>query len=171
MATATSNRWRWRCSRGRSKLIKNTLPRFWKFVTVSPECWEWAGHKTYDGYGVFHLSRESRPRRIVAHRFAWQSFNGVIPIGLKVCHRCDNPSCVRPDHLFLATPSENQQDCIAKERRPNDPSVALPKLSWSLARKIRRNWIKVPIHHLALRLSVSRKLIRKVRQGIAWKGA
>ncbi len=139
--------------------------KFWRKVSYGGECWEWQGTKTHDGYGQFML----QGKRWVTHRLLWHMLKGPIPAGMSVCHQCDNPSCVRIDHLFLATQQENQLDCINKKRRPRKPSCALPKLSLGLAGKIRREWKDVPTAHLAERLNVSRALIRKVRQGRAWK--
>ena len=85
--------------------------RFWSKVDLSGECWVWTGTKA-GGYGRFYLNRRMMP----AHRYSWTETSGPIPDGLMVLHKCDNPSCVRPDHLFLGTQSDNMLDASAKNR-------------------------------------------------------
>lgn len=94
--------------------------RFWSYVyidTVGSGCWEWFGTKnkrpSMPAYGVFSLTH-GKPVR--AHRFAWESVHGPIPAHMDVLHRCDNPPCVRPDHLFLGTHADNMADRDAKGR-------------------------------------------------------
>lgn len=77
----------------------------------SPGCVLWTGYVDKNSYGKASGGRW-------AHRLAWEKANGPIPRGLWVLHRCDNPPCVNPDHLFLGTNQENQLDCGAKGRRP-----------------------------------------------------
>lgn len=90
-----------------------TEERFWRKVQMTENgCWEWTGAKTNCGYGHLRLNN----RNIAAHRFAYMLVNGAIPGGMVICHRCDNPSCVRPDHLFLGTVQENMRDCRDKGR-------------------------------------------------------
>ncbi len=88
--------------------------RFWQQVAIIPEhsCWEWLGAKSPKGYGTFGANR----KHFQAHRFSWQIHFGPIPDGLLVCHKCDNPSCVRPEHLFLGTALDNTRDMINKGR-------------------------------------------------------
>ena len=89
--------------------------RFWLYVLKGPDCWEWQGSRHGPaGYGYFKAWPDRSPVR--AHRFIWELLNGPIPDGFEVMHKCDNPPCVRPDHLKLGTSLNNCQDKIAKGR-------------------------------------------------------
>lgn len=100
-------------------LVKPLLERFWKHVGERPEigCWLWIGKRTHDGYGQIRLGG-GQGTHVMAHRVSWELHFGEITNGLLVLHRCDTPSCVRPDHLFLGTHRDNTQDSIQKGRRP-----------------------------------------------------
>ena len=97
--------------------------RFWSKVRKTEGCWEWAAGRITDprgksGYGNFYIgAKDGKKIEAVAHRVAWELTNGAIPEGLKVLHECDNPGCVRPDHLFLGTQKDNIADMISKGRR------------------------------------------------------
>lgn len=86
----------------------NMRERFYDRARRSDGCWSWLG--TVDGCGYGRLGSVS------AHRVAWELHRGPIPVGMCVCHSCDNPSCVNPDHLFLGTHGDNARDMVAKGR-------------------------------------------------------
>jgi hypothetical protein len=86
--------------------------RFWRNVQKTPTCWLWTGAYQKPGYGKIGDGSHSK----YAHRVSWELQAGAIPHGLQVLHRCDNPQCVRPDHLFLGTQADNVADMYAKGR-------------------------------------------------------
>ena len=86
--------------------------RFWARVQKSDGCWLWTGGRKSKGYGSLGHARQT----LQAHRLAYEFTYGKIPDGLAVLHTCDNPPCVRPDHLFLGTHLDNSRDMIAKGR-------------------------------------------------------
>lgn len=123
------------CSRGCAYASRVVLPsvRLWRYVDKSgpvpahcPElgsCWLWTGTKDSYGYGYFQVAPRT-PRK--ASRVSWELANGPIEGGLWVLHKCDNPPCVRPDHLFLGTAQDNTDDMIRKgRRRSGGPLVPL----------------------------------------------
>lgn len=75
-------------------------------------CWVWMGTTTKKGYGKLMINYKT----IRAHRLAYEVFKGPIPENILVCHKCDTPACINPNHLFLGTPNDNIQDIIIKKR-------------------------------------------------------
>jgi hypothetical protein len=87
--------------------------RFLVHVEVTPTCWLWIASTKPNGYGQVRR----RGRTLLAHRLAYELFVGPIPAGLSVLHRCDEPACVNPAHLFLGTHDDNMADMVAKGRQ------------------------------------------------------
>lgn len=94
------------------QFTERELERFWDKVHKSDGCWNWTASKYPDGYGAINIRRKCRP----AHQISWLIHYGEIPNGCEVCHHCDNPACVRPDHLYAASHSQNVKDMHIKGR-------------------------------------------------------
>lgn len=93
--------------------------RLWSKTIRGNGCWEFFGSKAYCGYGrvSYFVNGQKIQGHISAHRLSYLLDRGSIPEGLFICHHCDNPRCVRPDHLFAGTPKDNVQDMLRKGRK------------------------------------------------------
>jgi hypothetical protein len=144
---------------GRTKPIEE---RFWKFVDKGKddECWNWIGAKKDNGYGVIGLGK----KLIRAPRLSYTIAYGEIPEGKFICHRCDNPSCVNPKHLFLGTNQDNMNDMCDKGRQ-------LRKLTIEEVKKIKQILIygnKTQVE-IGIMFNVDNTTINKIAKGINWK--
>lgn len=151
-----------------------SIANFWNKVQKTDDCWIWAGARNKDGYG----SARAGSRTVGAHRLAWLLAYGSSPGSLCVCHKCDNPSCVRPDHLFLGTIKDNNTDRSMKgrtrtrwtpERRQPADRNPNSKLSTAAIQDIRQRRIKGErLAALAQAFGVDQSTISKVCRGETW---
>lgn len=137
---------------------------FWTKVAKGDGCWEWTGKHTGKGYGLFWNGKVSAP----AHRYAWIIANGPPPDGMFVCHRCDNPKCVRVDHLFLGTNADNIADRTAKGRQAKGERSGGARLNPDLVRAIRARSKVDTYAVLAEKFGVSRNAVKYVVTGMSW---
>jgi hypothetical protein len=142
--------------------------RFWAKVQKSDGCWLWQASVRWDGYGQFRLSTHVLEK---AHRVAWLLVRGPIPDGKAVCHRCDDPACVRPDHLFLGTQAENIADMVAKGRGARGAMLPVSRLNPEAVRSIRERYAMggVEYQDLARLFGVSRRTIGDAVQRRTWR--
>jgi hypothetical protein len=140
-------------------------------ATDNLSCWEWTGAKNNKGYGMFMLES---PNKIPASRAAWILFRDQIPEGYSVCHHCDNPGCVNPEHLFLGTHADNMHDMHHKGRhkyvvhRGSNNGVA--KLDEAKVSEIKRMLrAKVPHKTIAKMFGVASSGISHIATGRNWR--
>lgn len=153
---------------------KPALDRFWDQTKrgADNECWSWTGAKTKSGYGAFMVNY----RYISAHRFSYELHRGPIPDRMFICHTCDNPACVNPNHLFPGTPRDNMLDKTAKGRGRAGfrgfPSEQHPRarLTWEKVdtiREQRRNGAK--LIELARQYGISTTQVSDIARWRSWR--
>lgn len=103
------------CSTKRARIPPQI--RFWRWVTKTETCWLWTGRLDTNGRGRLRITTGyKQSKTVLASRLSWELHSGEIPLDMVVCHHCDNPACVRQDHLFLGTQQDNVRDMVEKKR-------------------------------------------------------
>lgn len=142
--------------------------RFWEKVDKRgpDECWSWTGSRNGAGYGKLGGEEGSQ----YAHRVSYELANGVVPDGLYVCHHCDNPPCVNPDHLFLGTSQDNADDMVSKGRGARGERSRNAKLTSIQVIEMRELYATGTITKtdLARKYNVTRSAIRRIVNGEGW---
>lgn len=166
--------------------------KFWSKVDTSGDCWLWTAARDRKGYGRFHTTYGTgKPHHLGAHRMAYILAYGDIASDLEVCHRCDNPPCVNPDHLFLATHAQNMADQYAKgrnspppheygsqhwhnrmpEKTPKGEKHANAKLTLEQVKDIRASYVagRLSLQQLANQYGVTKSCIHSIVKDKGWK--
>lgn len=141
--------------------------RLWSQPEPMGGCWLWLGWTSHYGYGGTGYAGE----KLAAHRLSFRAFVGPTR-GKYVCHKCDVPPCVNPDHLFLGTPKQNMRDMISKGRArfPSGERCWRSKLTWGLVREIRgRHTQGEGKKELAAAFGVSWSQIHGIVEGNYWR--
>lgn len=147
--------------------MKSLSERFFSFVEKRDNgCWIWMGAKQSKGYGLFTRNYKSH----LAHRISWEFTYGFVPEGLVICHRCDTPSCVNPEHLFLGDNKDNALDKMKKGRHVQ--AYGNTKLRLEDVLEIRKLWMSGTLSQLELadRFGVKHSCIGRIINTDKWRG-
>jgi HNH endonuclease len=142
--------------------------RFWRSVKKSKDCWLWTGKKAGNGYGQIYDSGYK-----YTHRFSYEIHKGKIGKGMCICHTCDNPPCVNPDHLWEGTRKQNSKD-MSKKGRHGDltgEKCGKSKLTWSQVAEIRNLYKpgEITMKQIAVKYGLGYTTIQAILRNKTWK--
>ena len=154
--------------------MEKIVKRFLSNISIAGNgCWDWSARRSQHGYGWFYYNKKQR----IASRVSWELHHGEIPKEMCVCHKCDNPACVNPDHLFLGTHQENMRD---RDRKGRNKCGSLPiargeqhsfsKLKDEDVREIRNLYSQGMLQReIGKRFGIVRQNVSKILLGQRWK--
>jgi hypothetical protein len=159
-------RW-WKATPPEQRVPPTASERFWSKVEKTQGCWLWHGGGHESGHGVFTVDRKPVP----ASRFALEGALGYPPPeGTEVCHRCDNPPCVNPRHLYYGTRQQNMDDAWARGRMPVGSQRAAAKLREEQVVALRERYAGgADARELAAEYGIAVTTLRHIVLGLKWK--
>lgn len=159
------------CTR-QCQIDEDTSERFWEKVQKgSPEsCWEWQSCRLFSGHGFFQIKYKGKASRKLAHRQAWELTYGPIPTRKQINHKCDNPPCCNPHHLYCGTQAQNVQDMVDRGRNKalQGNQHPLAKLTGESVRQIRQLKGTISNRKIAKQFHVSSVLIGRILRNKIW---
>lgn len=147
------------------KFYRDVEGKLSNFDISTGGCWVWKGNKTHDGYGRVRF--EGKKRR--AHMVSYEHFFGKIPEGKMICHKCGNPLCINPEHLYAGTASDNYADMVRHGRanRPKGRQIHTARLTELQVIEIRADHRTT--RALAAVYGVGKSTIQQVKSGASWR--
>lgn len=152
----------------RTTLIERLMRK--TVVNEQTKCWEWNGSKSAFGHGEIYIggTGPDARKRTMTHRASWEIHNGPVPSNMCVLHKCDNPACINPDHLFLGTKKENSRDMVEKNRQASGEKLPQSKLTWTQVAAIRKCH-SLTQAELASIAGVTQSVISQIKNNNYWK--
>lgn len=139
-------------------------------TTDSNSCWNWTGSKNHKGYGRVSYRLNGKEVKLAAHRLSYALKHNTDPANLLVCHSCDNPGCINPDHLFLGTVKDNNRDAFNKKRNKTI-GERNKKLTTEQVVEIKRLLKDSTIsdYNLSKQFNINPGTIFNIKNGLTWK--
>lgn len=150
------------------QILERLKMHFEKNVIRQDGCWDWKGYIARNGYAEIARSKNFSIKH--AHRISWMIHKGKIPEGLFICHKCDNPKCTNPDHLFIGTHQDNNKDRDEKGRTIKGEKVASSILNDEQVREI-KNLLSLDhsTSEIAKKFAISTTTAKRINNGTLWK--
>lgn len=152
--------------------MQNEYKRFISKVLITDTCWLWTGSKYRGQYGHFRRKLNNSWKMYKAHRYSYEFYKGEIPSNYLVCHSCDNPSCVNPNHLWIGTSKDNFKDMQNKGRWKNPRSNKSIWLSQDVANQIRLCKKENPTYtyrEIGILFNTSSSQVHRIIKNMIWK--